>query len=242
MVVSDAGPSQGLGPGLAVDAYLQRFVAGPVASVLFIADGRDARIVGFNQLFFEAVGKRPFHYAGAIAWGGPPLKEQRLIRGWVDRLTRALGLRGINGIDLVLPESGGPLLLELNARPTATLELHAERLPGGAAHCHLEACDGRLPAMSSPKRTTAPRLLHGCWVLCAPRAITTTHCDWPAWCRDRPAPGTRIGPGEPICTVYAHGRDSGTVERLLRQRAATIVRSLPSPTTHSPDALNTQAA
>ena len=140
----------------APDAYFQRQVAGAVVSVLFIADGRDARIIGYNRLFRDATPERPYRYAGAIAWAGPSLAQEWIVRSWIEGLTRALALRGINGIDLVLPapasdRSGAdaplsdrhPLLLELNARPTATLELHAERLPGGAVYCHLEACDGR---------------------------------------------------------------------------------------------------
>jgi predicted ATP-grasp superfamily ATP-dependent carboligase len=225
----------------APDAYFQRRVAGPVVSAIFLADGRDARIIGFNRLLCEAIAQRPYQYAGAIAWAGPSPEQQRIIRGWIERLTRVLALRGLNGIDLILPALGRhasaastsdapPLLLELNARPTATAELHAERLPGGAVHCHLEACDGRLPAVSSPQHTGIPRMLRGCRVLYAPHAITTAHGDWPAWSRDRPACGTRIGAGEPVCSVYAEGSDAVEVEHLLRRRAAAIFRSVAEPT------------
>jgi len=238
---------------LAPTAYFQREVAGFVVSAIFIADGREARIIGFNRLLCEATAKRPFQYTGAIVWAGPSTEQQRVIRGWIEGLTRTLELRGINGIDLILPALGqpasdalvsdrGPLLLELNARPTATLALHTERLPGGAVHCHLEACDGRLPAMSSPQQTTVPRTLRGCRVLYAPHPITTTHCDWSDWCRDRPAPGTRIDAGEPICSVYAEGSDAVRVERLLRWRAAAILSSLADRTTYAADAPNTRAA
>lgn len=238
----------------APDAYFQRQVAGGVVSAVFIADGCNARIIGFNRLNCEVTGQRPYQYAGAIVWAGPSTEQRRIIGGWVEGLTRALELRGINGIDLILPALGqsacdaapadrNPLLLELNARPTATVELHAERLPGGAVHCHLEACDGRLPAMSSPPQaTTASAALRGCRVLYAPHPITTRHCDWPAWCRDQPAPGTRIGVGEPVCSVSAQGTDAVEVERLLRQRAAAIFRSIADPTTYAADAPNTRAA
>ncbi len=239
-------PASDAGPDLAADAYFQRFVAGPVASVVLIADGRDARIIGFNRLFFVTVGRRTFSYAGAVSWAGPSVEEQRTVRGWVDRLTRELGLRGLNGIDLVLPASGapvserGPLLLELNARPTATLELHPERLPGGAVHCHLAACDGRPPSM--PIDATAPRGFHGYRVLYAPHPVRVTRRDWPAWCRDRPVPGSHIAAGEPICCVYADGDDGVLVEKRLRRRATVVLRSLAASTQSQPDAPDTEAA
>jgi predicted ATP-grasp superfamily ATP-dependent carboligase len=239
-------PAADAGPNLSADAYFQRFVDGSVASVLFIADGRDARIIGFNRLFFETVGGRAFSYAGAVAWAGPPAEQQRTIRGWVDMLTRELGLRGLNGIDLVLPPSAAPmserapLLLELNARPTATLELHSERLPGGAVHCHLAACDGRLPSM--PIDATAPRAFRGYRVLYARHPVTVARNDWPAWCRDRAAPGSRIDAGEPICSVYGDGDDGVVVEQLLRGRAAAVLRFLATPTKPQPNALTTEAA
>lgn len=240
--VADAGPEP------AIDAYFQRFVAGLVASVLFIADGRDARVIGFNRLFSEAVGRRAFCYAGAIVWDGPSIEQRRTVRGWVDRLTRELGLRGLNGIDLVLPASGapmsesGPLLLELNARPTATLDLHPERLPLGAVRCHLAACDGRLPAPSMPIGAIGPRRSRGYRVLYAPHVVRLTRRDWPAWCRDRPAPGSRVAAGEPVCSVHADGDDGVLVEQLLRRRAAAVLRSLATRTKPQPDAPDTEAA
>jgi predicted ATP-grasp superfamily ATP-dependent carboligase len=79
-------------------------------------------------------------------------------------------------------------------------------------------------------------------VLYAPHSITIARYDWPDWCRDRPAPGTRIGAGEPICSVYAEGGDAVGVECVLRQRAATIFRSLTDPTTDVADIPNTRAA
>jgi len=258
VIPADAGAVLEAERVTAPDAYFQRHVAGAVVSAIFIADGRDARIIGFNRLFCDAAPQRPYQYAGAIAWTGQSSEQQQIIRGWIGRLTRALELRGSNGVDLVLPTPAGPasdlsrsdaplsdrhpLLLELNARPTATLDLHAERLPGGAVYCHMEACDGRLPAMPSYEQATASRTLRGVRVSYARRPLTTRQCDWPEWCRDRPVPGTRIGAGEPVCSVYAEGTGAAGVERLLRRRAASILHSLAAPANHAPNAPDIRAA
>ncbi len=68
--------------------------------------GASARIIGFNRLYCQVTGQRPYQYAGAIAWAGPSTEQQRIIGGWIEGLTRALELRGINGIDLILPALG----------------------------------------------------------------------------------------------------------------------------------------
>jgi predicted ATP-grasp superfamily ATP-dependent carboligase len=37
-----------------------------------------------------------------------------------------------------------------------------------------------------------------------------------------PRPGERIGVGQPICTVFAHGRDEKTCRSALVQRAEDV--------------------
>lgn len=205
----------------ASDAYFQRQVSGPVVSALFAADGRDSVILGFNRLTSCPVGDRPFCYAGAVTEAGLDNDQRGRIRDYARRLARALGLRGINGLDLVV-DGGTPLLLELNARPTATLELYDRSLPDGGLATHVAACRGRLPA---PTLDTAP-FVHGCRVLYAPCALEVPELRWPTWCRDRPAAGSRVSAGAPVCTVYARGRAVDEVERVLAIRAGGLRKLL----------------
>ena len=203
------------------DRYFQRQLPGPVVSALFAADGRDPVMLGFNRLSSRAVGERPFCYGGAVTYAGLDPGQRERIHDYARRLTRALGLRGINGLDLVLDRET-PLLLELNPRPTATLELYDCSLPGGGIATHVAACRGRLPAPPSDPG----RFVHGCRVLYAPCPLEIPTLRWPRWCRDRPVPGSRIPEGSPVCTIYARGRAVGEVERTLRLRTRGFLKLL----------------
>ncbi len=66
-----------------------------------------------------------------------------------NQLTQEFGLRGVNGIDLVIPDDLGVHLIEVNPRYTASMEL-VERAYGlNIFALHLEALAGRLPEWRS---------------------------------------------------------------------------------------------
>jgi uncharacterized protein len=219
---------QGVGPAGAViprpraaDTYFQRQVSGQVVSVLFVANGSDARVLGCNRLLCAPSVRTPYGYGGAIGWAGPGAERQAVVNAWARCLTRALGLRGINGIDLILGDpEGTPLLLEVNARPTATLELHEDRqLGAGGVQCHLDACTGQLPP------PTSLRAIRGVRPVYAEHGLTVSNRSWPLWCSDRPPAGTHIAAGQPLCSVHALGLDGRQVQRQLAERTDAILQS-----------------
>lgn len=215
--VYDAGAR----PGRRADSYWQRRVDGQTFSAVFAADGQESRIIGFNRLLSSAVGERPFVYGGAVSGFDPGPRQRAAVALYAGRLTRALGLRGVNGLDLVL-EDGRPLVLELNARPPATLELYEEALRDGGLAVHLAACSGHL----EDSGTATPAGIRGCRVLYATRDLVVPVLQWPDWAKDRPAAGTPVGAGEPLCTVHAGGASAVAVEGLLARRAAEMAERL----------------
>jgi predicted ATP-grasp superfamily ATP-dependent carboligase len=219
------------GVDLPADAYFQRAVAGLPVSALFAADGRSVRMLGYSRLRSLALPGTPFVYAGALSWPTPPTGMQRAATTYARRLTSALGLRGINGIDLLLPSAGDqaqrsgahePLLLELNARPPATLELH-EALKGCCGLLtHLDAVAGQLPSAAPFDPQADAPAVRGLKVLYARQPLRVPALDWPSWCCDRPAPGTEIRAGEPICSLRASGGCEADVETRLDERARAL--------------------
>lgn len=219
-----AGGSGGLGihrctagsPRVAdVAGYCQRFVSGRLLSLLFVADGASLEVIGFNRVMARYPLAGDFRFAGVI---GGLMPDEAVKRGMLvaaRRLTRALGLRGVNGIDFVIHQ-GRPLLIDLNVRPTAALELYEDALPGGGLRCHLDGCQGRLTA------TPQPRMNRGMRVLYAREPLSVTRTQWPAWVTDRPQPGTHVAAEQPVCSVHAKGADPETVEARLRERVDTV--------------------
>lgn len=198
------------------DAYFQRYVAGRSCSALFLADGRRARIVGFNEQWTCGAGS--FGYGGSVGRADVSRAALEAMRTAVDRLVAEFALRGLNGIDFVVSQDAS-LLLEINPRPTATVDLHDADFPRGLLAAHIDACKGYLTqpaAVSRPVRAHAVVYARQAWV--APERA------WPAWCTDLPAPGTVIGGAEPVCTVHAVGASAQAARELCLSRLQGIER------------------
>jgi predicted ATP-grasp superfamily ATP-dependent carboligase len=204
--------------------YFQRFIAGRSLSTLFLADGHQARLIGFSEQWTagEDCPRTPFSFGGAISDASVPAAARVEVEGWVARLTESAGLVGLNGIDFILDQAERPHFLEVNPRPTASAELHDDRAAGGLFRWHLDACVGRLPA--KPLERCAVR---GQRVVYAPTGLRVpATVRWPDWVGDRPAPGVFFGAGAPVCTVHAAGVSVQHVRRQLDERSRTIRRSV----------------
>jgi predicted ATP-grasp superfamily ATP-dependent carboligase len=201
-------------PAGARDFYYQRFESGRSLSVLFLANGRRAHIVGFNEQWHAGrMQAAPFAYGGAVGGVRVPPEVRAELANALDRLVAATGLVGINGLDFLLQDSCVSVL-ELNPRPTSTTELYDADYPDGLFAWHLAACDGALPA--SPPQ---PLLARAHAIVFADRGLCISDdVQLPEWCVDRPVPGTYIAAGAPLCTVHACGRSAEQAAQLLRQR------------------------
>lgn len=202
--------------------YFQRFEPGRVLSAIFLADGRRARILGINQQWTSGARPRlPFLYGGAVGGFVLPPSVRSDVAARVDALVAATGLVGLNGIDFLLRGVEWSLL-ELNPRPTATVELYDRDYPRGLFEWHLRACEGQLPAgPARPRATRAHAVVHA-----ATAGRVSRGFDFPAWCRDVPRPGTTYSPGDPLCTVHAAARTAGAALALLGRRKRRLEEAL----------------
>jgi uncharacterized protein len=201
--------------------YYQRHLAGNVMSVLFIADGDRHRTIGYNRLgMSSANAPAPFLYTGAV--GQAHLEDARRLQveAIVAALVADLGLRGVNSLDFVL-NADGVFVLDLNPRPTATLELYEHQLSDGWVKHHIQACQGVLPVI--PIVGSAVR--YGHQIVYAPQTIEIPiPVTWPAWVKDRPSAGARIAEGQPLCSLFAHGDSVIEVEAVLQHYQEKILQ------------------
>lgn len=205
------------------DTYFQGWQPGTPMSALFVADGERFRLVALNRLIVRSVWPLPHVYAGAVG----PVSDDRLERA-VDRALSVLvpefGLRGLASLDFLADESGAHWL-EVNPRPSATLQLHAEAWPDGLARVHVDAVRGRLPD-AAPRRGPGVRG-HLTVFADRPGLVGGASAHDPvdqAHVHDLPPPGTRFARGEPICTVSAEAGHVDDALRLLDTRAARARR------------------
>jgi uncharacterized protein len=112
-------------------------------------------------------------------------------------------------------------VVEVNPRPTGSLECVEAAHQVGVFAAHLEGCAGRLPPVSQAE--TPPRAA-GKAILFATRDVRVGDTrGWPArGIRDVPHPRERIAAGHPICTLVSVEESPEAVLADLEGRAAAL--------------------
>ena len=217
----------------------QRRTAGGCWSAAFVVAAEGGRLVGASRQWtgLPWCHARPFSYCGSLDVPLPALPDG--LRRQLAALGPALadcGLRGVVGADLVVDAAGVAWVLEVNPRPTASMEL-IERASGASiAALHLAAC-GATPAEGGEPAAAAVGGHHTKAVLYAPHALAVDAAwlDRLAECRRRwqaedglaavadiPAPGRLIPAGGPICTLFATAATAAIAAARLRERAEAV--------------------
>ena len=190
--------------------YYQREAAGSPMSVTFLADGEYAYILGFNRQTPVAVADRPFCHGGAVAESNPPRWLRDYFNERMPALVRTTGLRGLNGIDFLL-DGERVLLLELNARPTASFELYEDDVSEGLLAWHLRSFERPVPEFAARLADRGPTI-RGYAVVYAERSLQVPQgLDFPLGCRDLPRAGHRIESGMPVLSLFAAAQSSAEV-------------------------------
>jgi len=217
-------------------SYLQERVAGVAGSIVFAADGRRAVPLGLSRILGgeSTFGADGFRYCGSIlgSAGDPqfPADARLLERATLlaQEVTRAFGLVGMNGVDFIA-RRGVPYAIEVNPRYTAAMEL-VERAYGlSLFDVHAQACKGALPAfdLAAARHRTPDAVGKAIVYARRPSALGDTR----SWLldpdvRDISPPGTRFARREPICTIFARGRDAAACFGALARRAARLYRDV----------------
>ena len=213
-------------------ARWQRHCPGiPYGVSLLLLDNQPPQLLGVcRSLRRQTATAAPgWAYAGSVTVTPPPWVERVL--ALADRLASQHGLRGAIGIDCLATPRGSPTLLEVNPRPTASMEL-LERTAGlSIARCHLEAfglsSPGPQPPLTPPQQVSGKAILYARRPLCLTPAVHAAlerqgitwarHPGLPALA-DIPRPHTSIEAGSPVVTVLADADRADAVETLLAER------------------------
>jgi uncharacterized protein len=193
--------------------YFQKIQTGRSLSALFVADGRQARVIGLNEQWTAgSAACAPYCYGGAVSGIAiaPGIKAQ--LTRWLDQLVQATGLVGLNGLDFLL-DRDRMFVLEINPRPTATIDLYDADYETGLLALHLQACRGFLLEVRLPRQARAHAIVYASEPLRVASGIR-----WPKWCTDIPQGGSRIPRGAPICSVHAEAANSEQARALVMDR------------------------
>lgn len=201
-------------------AYYQRRVAGKAYTLAFLAGSGQLWWYGFNTLYQTEYNDRPFLFAGIINRADLPPKVKKTVVEYAQRLSSALSLTGLQGLDFMV-EGEVPKVLELNPRPGAALGLWDGAWPSGLMAAQVKLSQGE--AVGGWRKLA----VKGSKIVFAKEAVQIP-CDfsWPRWCADLALPGTKIPAGGPICTVGASGATVAEVEAKLYARINWITQAL----------------
>jgi len=200
--------------------YFQKFIPGMVSSVVFLANGLQARIVGFNQqLQSSEFADMPFLYQGAITADNDTLENRDVIERIINKITEETGLKGLCGLDYIVDEFGQIVVLEVNPRPPATFELH--EVKQSLFDAHLVCFDGSL--INDKRQDENAEKFRGYAIFYAKNELKINDkINWPLWVKDRPSFGTKIPLKFPVCTVHAQENSIDKVKSLLFNRLNKI--------------------
>lgn len=207
--------------------YAQRFVDGQAGSVVFVAAGGRAVVLGAtSQLVGDpAFGASGFRYCGSLLCGRTDSRVHAQAGAIAGVAASAFGLVGVGGVDFI---DDGRVMhpVEVNPRWTASMEL-VERARGlSVFSAHARACtSSELPASDG----WAERPVHGKAIVFARHGVIAG--DTREWLtdptvRDIPRPGTLITARQPVCTVLAHGADVASCYKALVNRAEAVYAQL----------------
>ncbi len=224
-LLSAAAPSPELAPG----QILQRRAPGQAMSATFVANGRQARLLGVNQQSIRAHPVRPevpYVFCGVV---GPVPVAPALLAGLqsaLDRLVPAFGLRGLCSLDFLLHGDTWQLL-EVNPRPPASIALYPHWRPMAA---HVLAClEGLLP--DPPAQRPPEQAVRGYEIVFARRPVTLNNAQAEmlaaaADIHDLPAAGQAFDAGDPLCSVTVDGPGAPDVLARLGARRDALLNLL----------------
>jgi predicted ATP-grasp superfamily ATP-dependent carboligase len=199
--------------------YYQERIAGRAVSALFVANGRSARVLGFSEQWTAPLASSRWRYGGAVTPATISASAARRATAAVMKVARAFAIKGLASADFLLRDEE-PLLLEINPRPGATLDIF-DRGATPLLRLHLEAVRQRkLPArVSKLGRAAAAAIVYAERGGRAPASSV-----WPAFVADRPKPSEWIDKNRPICTVVAHARTAAGARRSVEGRRRLVLK------------------
>ncbi|MCL4296771.1 MAG: ATP-grasp domain-containing protein [Anaerolineae bacterium] len=207
---------------------LQERLVGMTGSAAFVANGREAVLLGVTEQLVgqPAFGASGFHYCGNLAPPRLPPGELAALlieaRAIVSHLSQTFGLWGVNGLDFIW-QAGRVWTLEVNPRPSASLELFDLAYRLRVFEAHVQSFSGHLPHFGL-EQALASGPAAGKAIVYAPHDVTVGDTrDWAAeGIRDIPHPYEQIRRRQPICTLLTTAATPAACLHQLRAQAAAL--------------------
>jgi methenyltetrahydromethanopterin cyclohydrolase len=202
--------------GLHAKVYWQKYQAGSQHSVLFLANGQQLQVIGFNtQWTIRLSDSEEFIFSGIINHCNLAEAYKTQIIDWLTKLVPIFQLKGLNSLDFI-HENGNSTVLEINPRPPASMQLYDADLL--RQHINVGATLVTQPPQSG---YTGYQIIYAEQDIQIPENYI-----WENGTMDIPAAGAMCKTGQPICSIISHQSQAHAVLQELTLKQHTIKRSL----------------
>ena len=200
--------------------YYQKAQAGTPISCLFLADGKYAQVIGFNEQWCSATPLLPYRFGGVVSCAELSDAVKTTITHFIETCVAEIGLKGLNSIDFLLHKEQ-LFALEINPRLSASLDCYRAQ-KGDLFAAHVATCLGNLQEWPDnwpivEKQARAQQIVYANKLAQVPPEM-----DWPDWVCDIPQANTQIAAGEPLCTIVATARTAKLAKQKVLQRLADL--------------------
>ncbi|MBN1904463.1 MAG: ATP-grasp domain-containing protein [Deltaproteobacteria bacterium] len=220
------------GERLSHHQIIQRYVEGIPASISFLADGHKSLLIGLSA---QLIGLNELG-ANGCTWCGnilpPPVTKDeyhqliKMLKKYAASLTETFGLKGACGIDFIIARDHKgavkPIILEVNPRYTASMELAEMAYGLNIYSLHIHAVNGTLPHFSLLSQDNSIYYAKGILFSQYDIKVKSTRGWMDKGIRDIPFEGDEIGAGQPVCTILTEGGSYKECESSLFSMAETI--------------------
>lgn len=206
------------------NCYLQRYIEGCPMSASYLLQPETTTLLGTSELLSPPL---QFQFQGAVTKTLSSQHTSELER--LGDLLRKQGILGLVGIDFILTDDDKLVILEVNPRYTATMELYRARWESPLMAYHIEAF--RNPSRPISKTIEPP--VSGKQILYASQEINISAglleqlhqmaATQNVSLADLPHVGTTIHKEHPILTIQATGKDSGLLKEQLNTFATNLL-------------------
>ena len=200
------------------DCYWQKKIKGIPLSVLFVANGKQCKILGFHRLLVRGRHTNDYVFSGLIRGLNFSDELKNKISHWVNILVPEFSLKGLNSMDFIWQDEQC-FVLEINPRPSASMQLY----PSSIIEAHIDSClSGELkPAPFIDSDYYAYQI-----IFAISDCVIKTEMNWPEWVIDIPQAGSIIHTGMPICSIIASKKSEQQLKDLLLLRRRLIYQIL----------------
>jgi len=208
------------------DVVIQKLIKGVHASISILAGKRSVQVLSINEqlLGLPSVYQRePFGYCGNIV----PLQVANSIfekcKLIAEKIALHFGLKGSNGIDVIISSDGTPHVIEVNPRFQGTLGCIEKVFGLNLVNAHVKACLCDELPVTRPSSKFCTRL-----ILYAPNRVITPDLTTLRGIWNIPPPHSIIEKGEPLCSVLTEGENRETSLHKAESIAKVIYSKLQS--------------